>query len=74
MWVYKGSKFYNRSMKLCLEDNYVKVYPAQHNKGKLTVAERNIKFWKNKIYKYLTSILKSVYIDKSDDIINEYTL
>ena len=39
MWVYKGSKFYNRSMKLCLEDNYVKVYPAQHNKGKLTVAE-----------------------------------
>ena len=28
---------------------------------------------KNKIYKYVTSISKNVYIDKLDDIVNEYS-
>ena len=27
---------------------------------------------KNKIYKYITSISKNVYIDKLDDIVNKY--
>ena len=27
---------------------------------------------KIKIYKYMTSIAKNVYVDKSDDIVNEY--
>ena len=27
---------------------------------------------KNKIYKYMTSISKNVYIDKLDDIVDEY--
>ena len=27
---------------------------------------------KNKIYKYMTSISKNVYLDKSDDIVNKY--
>ena len=35
-------------------------------------AERFIRTLKNKIYKYLTSISKSVYIDKLDDIVNKY--
>ena len=35
-------------------------------------AEKFIKTLKNKIYKYLTSITKNVYIDKLDDIVNEY--
>ena len=43
-----------------------------HNEGKSVVAERFIKTLKNKIYKYMTSISKSVYIDKLDNIINEY--
>ena len=43
-----------------------------HNKGKSVVAERFIKTLKNKIYKYMTSISKNVYIDKLDDIVDEY--
>ena len=43
-----------------------------HNEGKLVVAERLIRTWKTKIYKYMTSISKSVYIDKLNDIVNEY--
>ena len=27
---------------------------------------------KNKIHKYMTSISKNVYLDKSDDIVNKY--
>ena len=43
-----------------------------HNEAKSVVAERFSKTLKNKIYKYMTSILKNVYIDKLDDIVNEY--
>ena len=41
-------------------------------KGNFVVAERFIKTLKTKIYKYMTSISKNVYIDKLDDIVNEY--
>ena len=43
-----------------------------HNKGKSVVTEKFVKTLKNKIYKYMTSISKNVYIDKLDDIVNEY--
>ena len=43
-----------------------------HNEGKSVVAERFIRTLKNKIYKYMTSISKNVYIDKLDDIVDEY--
>ena len=39
-----------------------------HNEGKSVVAERFIGTLKNKIHKYMTLILKNVYIDKLDDI------
>ena len=42
------------------------------NEGKSAVAERFIRTLKTKIYKYMTSISKNVYIDKLDDIVNEY--
>ena len=45
---------------------------STHNEGKSVVAERFIRTIKNKIYKYITSISKNVYIDKLDDIVNEY--
>ena len=45
---------------------------STHNEGKSVVAERFISTLKNKIYKYMTSISRNVYIDKLDDIINEY--
>ena len=45
---------------------------SRHNEGKSVVAERFIRTLKNKVYKYMTSISKNVYIDKLDDIVNEY--
>ena len=43
-----------------------------HNEGKSVIAERFIRTLKNKVYKYMTSMSKNVYIDKVDDIVNEY--
>ena len=43
-----------------------------HNEGKSVVAERFIRTLKTKIYKHMTSISKNVYIDKLNDIANEY--
>ena len=43
-----------------------------HNKGKSVVAERFIRTLKNKIYKYMTATSKSAYIDKLNDIVDEY--
>ena len=43
-----------------------------HNEGKSIVAERFIRTLKTKIYKYMTSVTKNVYIDKLDDIAGEY--
>ena len=45
---------------------------STHNEGKSVVAERFIRTLKNKINKYMTSMSKNVYIDKIDDIVNEY--
>ena len=45
---------------------------STHSEGKSVAAERFIRIIKNKIYKYMTSISKNVYIDKLDDIVNEY--
>ena len=43
-----------------------------HNEGKSVVAEICDRNLKTKICKYMTSISKNVYIDKLDDVINEY--
>ena len=43
-----------------------------HNEGKSVVAERFIRTLKNEIYKYMTWVSKNVYIDKLDDIVDEY--
>ena len=46
---------------------------STHNEGKSVVAEIFIKLTvKNEIYKYMTSVSKSVYIDKLDHIVNKY--
>ena len=71
IWVDKGSEFYNNSFKEWLQDNDIVMY-STHNEGKSVVAERFIRTLKNKIYKYMTSISKKIYIDKLDDIVNEY--
>ena len=42
------------------------------NEGKSVVAERFIRTLKNKIFKHITAISKSVYFDVLDDIVNKY--
>ena len=71
IWVDKGSELYNAFFKKWLRDNDIVMYSA-HNEGKSVVDERFIITLKSKIYKYMTSISKNVYIDKLDDIVNEY--
>ena len=70
-WVDKGSEFYNKSMKSRLQYNYMEIY-STHNEEKSVVEERIIRTLKNKIYKYVTSVSKNVYIDKLGDIVNKY--
>ena len=43
-----------------------------HNEGKSVVAEIFIRTLKTKIYKYMTSVSKNVYINKLDDVVDEY--
>ena len=43
-----------------------------HNEGNHVVAERFSRTVRNKILKYLISILKNIYIKKLDDVINKY--
>ena len=45
---------------------------STNNEGKSVIAERFIRTLKNKIYEYMTSISKNVYIDRLDDIVKEY--
>ena len=45
---------------------------STNNERKSVVDERFIRTLKSKICKYMTSISKNVYIDKLDDIVDEY--
>ena len=72
IWVHKGGEFYNNSFKKWLQGNDIAMC-STHNEGKSVVGEKFIRTIKNKIYKYMTSISKNVYIDKLDDIVNEYS-
>ena len=58
-------------MKSWSEKNDTQVY-LTHNEGKFALAERFIRILTNKIYKYMTSISKNLYIDKLDVIVNKY--
>ena len=71
IWVDKGSEFYNNSFKKWLKDNDNDMHSI-HDEGTSVVAERFMRTLKNKIYKYMTAISKNAYIDKLDDIVNEY--
>ena len=61
-WVDKGSEFYNNFFKKWLKDNDIEMYSI-NNEGKSVVAERFIRKLKTKIYKYMISVSKNVYID-----------
>ena len=54
-------------MKSFLQNKSIEKY-SKNNEGKSVVAERFIRTLMNKIYKYMTSISKNVYIDELDDM------
>ena len=61
IWLDKGGEFYNNSCNKWLQDNDIAMF-STHNEGKSVVAERFIRTLRNKIYKYMTPILKNVHI------------
>ena len=67
MWVDKGNGIYNRSMKSFSQNNYIEMHLMLNN-GKSFIPERFIRTLKNRIYEYMTSVLKNVL----DDIVNKY--
>ena len=63
-------EFYNRSMKPWLQGNDIEMY-STHNQVKSVAAERLIRTLKNKIYKYMASMSKNLYINNLADIVNK---
>ena len=63
IWVDKGSEFYNSYFKKWLKDNDIEMHSI-HSEEKFVVAEWVIRTLKTKIYRYMTSISKNVYINK----------
>ena len=55
-------------MKSRIKEQDIEIYSV-YNEGKSMAAERIIRTLKDKIYKYMTSVSKTLYIDKLDDII-----
>ena len=47
---------------------------STHNEGKSVTTERFVRTLKNRIYKYMTSVPKNVYIVKLDYIVNKYNI
>ena len=71
IWVDKGTEYYNSTFKKLLKDNDTEMYSI-HNEGKSVVAKRFIRTLHGSNIKYMAAISKNVYIDKLDDIVNEY--
>ena len=56
-------------MKLWQQDNDMEMHSA-HIEGQSFLAKRIVTTLKKKIYKYMNSILRNLYIDKLDYIFN----
>ena len=70
VWVDQGGEFY-KLFKRFLKVNNIKMY-STYNKGKSVVAEGFIRTLKNKIFKHMTAISKTVYFDVLDDSVKKY--
>ena len=71
IWANQGIEFYNNSLKDFLKTDNIEMY-SSYNEGKSVVAERFIRTLKNKIFKHMAAISKSVYFDVLDYIVNKY--
>ena len=70
IWIEKGVNFITILLKNGCKTMIVSC--IQHIM-KENLQKTKLKTLKNKTYKYITSISKNVYIDKLDDIVNEYS-
>ena len=71
IWIDQGAEFYNNLLKRFLKINSIEMY-LTYNEGKSVVAERFVRILKKKIFKRMTAVLKNVYFDVLDDIVNKY--
>ena len=71
IWVDQGGEIYNQLFKRFLKINNIEVY-STYNEGKSVAAERFNRTLKSKIFKHMKAVLKNVYFDVLDDIINKY--
>ena len=71
IWVVQGSEFCNNLFKKFLKENNIEMY-STFNGWKSAVAEKFIKTLKNKIFKHMGVVSKSIYFDVSDDIVDNY--
>ena len=71
IWIDQGGDFYNNFFKKFLKENTIEIY-STYNEIKSVVAERFIKTLKKKIFKHMTAVLKNVYFDVLDDIVDNY--
>ena len=71
IWVDQGGEIYNQLFKRFLKINNIEVY-STYNEGKSVVAERFNRTLKSKIFKHMKAVLKNVYFDVLNDIINKY--
>ena len=67
----QGGEFYNNLFKRFLKINSIEMY-STYNEGKYVVAEKFIRTLKNKIFKHMTTVLKNIYFNVVDDIVNKY--
>ena len=70
IWVDQDSEFYNTHFKKWVKGNNIEMY-STHNERKSVVAERLIRTLKNKIYKHMETISKTVYFDVLNNIVDE---
>ena len=70
-WTDQGGEFYNKPFKKLLQKHGI-IMHSTHNEGKLVIAEKFIRTFKNKVYKHMTAISKNVYFNVLNDIVDEY--
>ena len=71
IWVDQGSEFYNNFFKKFLKINNIEMY-STYNEEKSVAVERFIRALKSKSFKHMTVVLKNVYFDVLDDIVDKY--
>ena len=69
-WVDKGSEFFNRSMKLFLQNNNIEVY-STHNEAISVIAERFIWTWKIKSYNTWLRFQKLIVNNNNFYVVNK---